>query len=423
MAVLLALLAGGCTGGDGGKEPDDGASREDGGPRLEREWKISVSGQVRSVWRVGGTFVMESRKDGLRGFDADTGKRRWTLELPPGADGICEMSVRPDNGMLGAVFGEKTDEGIHACKTVGAVEVTSGRLLWRKRVADDSLGAVSIGGGVVTTDLFEGGVRRYNAADGDALPGLRDAGKPAHNRSFHDGSHVVVGQQRGGFTVHDAESGKRLWESGRGIEVHRLVASVPLTLDVTDGGQRQVNVYDAESAERLGTFAPNQPLRTYRNVSGSPVTGDTTQLIDTPRGRGGVLVTGYAEGDQQTAYDISGAPGKPLWRGSQKKAVPFHVNAGGILASTTVRGERPVPALDGPEPGRRLLLIRWGQKGAHKPADWGVVPKLDENNARELGAVPLLFSDSTVYVMHLQAVTGDRQGKSIGRVAAYRAPS
>lgn len=129
----------------------------------EREPAGSDSGG--GAWATGDTLV-SSRSDGVTGFDARSGARRWRY-APPAGHAICSVSRTAEDGV--ALIAQGTPGGVgqkavadgKGCATVVALDLADGRTLWRVARTPDTGGiqdekdVVAVGGGLaVVRDAY-----------------------------------------------------------------------------------------------------------------------------------------------------------------------------------------------------------------------------------------------------------------------------
>ncbi|MEU2656283.1 PQQ-binding-like beta-propeller repeat protein [Streptomyces sp. NPDC007325] len=156
--VVLALLAGvgaitaGVLSGEGYLPGD--SLREVW--TTERETVGSDSGN--GAWAAGDT-VVSSRSDGVTGFDARSGARRWRY-APAAGEAICSVSRTAEDGVALIAQGARGVPGAEpagareGCATVVALDLADGRALWRAaRTPDDGeirdeKDVVAVGGGL-----------------------------------------------------------------------------------------------------------------------------------------------------------------------------------------------------------------------------------------------------------------------------------
>lgn len=341
IAALLALLTtAACTGGsdDGDEKPERGAAPA---PKtLKPLWTVAQESSMGSgvVWVRDGIVAVysEGGSAGLRGYDQDSGKKRWEVEPPKGTTGICGVSRSPNaDGVAGVLFSTgatRTD-----CDRAAAVDASDGTVRWT-----EDLGTQADSGGTPTVSVSEetlvasgscDEVRRFRISDGKRLPTLVPRDRACAHDSVHDGRGIAVlddpdsssapegSPRRSEFALYDPDSGKKLWHrpvAPVGSAMHRIIAHDPLTLETTEKGHRFVRTYDDKGGVRhlIGKELD------MKESPGSPVTGD------------GVLVTSYANDPRAHAYDLR--TGKELWQRDLDRATLLGVSGDRALATYTV---------------------------------------------------------------------------------------
>ncbi|MEU5025352.1 PQQ-binding-like beta-propeller repeat protein [Streptomyces milbemycinicus] len=142
------------------------------GPHLDVAWETPRDrpSSVRAVgdWMPGPSTLIRARNDGLFAYDTSDGTRRWTVPAPERRS-VCAMSrTTPSSiGLIGLGRYEKP------CDTVVAVDLSSGRTLWTKKIsADDSVTRVTdarlVGAGDTAVVLEEKAVVGLGLRDGAA---------------------------------------------------------------------------------------------------------------------------------------------------------------------------------------------------------------------------------------------------------------
>ena len=178
----------------------------------------------------------------------------WSFSTGDGTDGQF-LKLVP------TVVGERVYVGDRN-GSVAALELESGKLIWRSKTGIAISAGVGVGGGL-----------------------------------------VLVGSSEGRLVALDAETGKQRWQA----EVPSEVLSVPqvyegiVVVQTVDGS---ISALDGESAERLWVYDRSVPVLTLR--------GTSTPLVD-----GGVVIAGFASG-KMVALDVRS--GREVW--STAVAVP-----------------------------------------------------------------------------------------------------
>ncbi|MDX2294986.1 MULTISPECIES: PQQ-binding-like beta-propeller repeat protein [Streptomyces] len=131
--LLLALLAG-CGGITAGVLAGEGYLP---GDSMRQVWSTPTDGGAPAsgdaAWAAGDTLV-HSNAAGVSGFDARTGERRWRYRPSRGA-AICSAGRTAADGVAlvaqGVPGSPVSDDASRGCTTVVALDLASGRELWR----------------------------------------------------------------------------------------------------------------------------------------------------------------------------------------------------------------------------------------------------------------------------------------------------
>ncbi|MFD0020748.1 PQQ-binding-like beta-propeller repeat protein [Streptomyces sp. NPDC058382] len=330
-AVLCTLFAGSaCT--NGGAQ-DDGRSRPAGQPaKLTKVWEApSLLGPDGSgtVWTGQGVLVLRDGSD-LRGYDARSGRKRWTLKAPKGTSGVCGMSDRPNAAGLGGLFFTAGTKG--GCTYAGAVNLADGEVRWAEPVGKpqgtSGSNDLSIGDEALTVTLHCYEVKQFRPSDGKPLgTRLRSDEACAHDVD-HNGTHLAVREAPAGtakervpgwvpaddgapahFALYQGADSKPVWRTKAervGDQLNGIVSDDPLALDVTREGHDLIQTYDSD-----GT-----PVHTIGKQF-KPTASDGRAKVG-PFTQGDTLVVGYGRDPALYAYDLS--TGKVRWKKRQDEA-------------------------------------------------------------------------------------------------------
>ncbi|MEU5882231.1 PQQ-binding-like beta-propeller repeat protein [Spirillospora sp. NPDC047279] len=130
--------------------------------RLDGRALAGAEKQARTAsWLSGPTLAVTRARD-VTGYDAATGKARWTVALP---GRVCEASALASKGRVAVQFGP---DGRERCGRIAVVDLTSGTKVWERPISSAAAvpkGQVVIGGDavVVRTRL---GTAAYALGDG-----------------------------------------------------------------------------------------------------------------------------------------------------------------------------------------------------------------------------------------------------------------
>ncbi|RUO65957.1 Beta-barrel assembly machine subunit BamB [Pseudidiomarina planktonica] len=203
------------------------------------EWDESVGDGVEHYFSrlgpvvVGDHIIAADREGVIKSMHVDTGKTKWRMNLTsensgwkvPGKADTARISggLVANSGNL--YFGTENGE-------VGALNATTGELLWQQKVAGEVLADPAVGEGMVVVHTSSGSLVGLNADTGKQrweiqmeVPTLTLRGSSAP--SIASGG-AVFGTNSGKLTVAILENGQRAWETPiakpRGsTELERLV--------------------------------------------------------------------------------------------------------------------------------------------------------------------------------------------------------
>lgn len=407
--LTLAVLAAGCSGGDD-PDPKGAANAESssgGGATssdLDEAWQVSHDwyddkaadgGPWVLVWQTDDMLVFGDRRDAelgrLIGVERATGKEQWRLQLP---DATCGVSSRVNaDGVAGLLIRKIEGEDRGGCVIAAALDVRSGKLLWKKPIPPSPTGwtenmDVTVSDKTLSAAGYCGAIR-YRIADGRPLPIVGDPNAYTCRLEKSDlpdkdvvvdGS-LVVSLSHNSWTcdgtntleAYDADSGRRLWrrpvkgcagvtaDSARGVGLlgDGIVSAEPLVLDMRVRDVRGFRAVDGSG--RL-------PL------IGQPTEQDLVGRDDRPTDVLGVvdetLIASTKDG--LSAYDLKTEEGMPasdlLW------ARPLTATEG-VLGATT----NGVLTLE--ETGQGEAFQQWlttsGVRDGTRAERLGTVPEAD----------------------------------------------
>jgi len=170
-----------------------------------------------STWE--GTVYAAGAGGRVTALDADTGKKRWQVELEVPISGA--VGVGPALVTVGTRDGE-----------VIALERDSGALRWRTKVSSEILAPPAVGESIVVAVALDGRVHGLSSADGKRLwsyartepaLSLRGAGSPVLTANA-----TLVGFASGRLAALRLQDGQPLWEAAVALprgrnEIERLV--------------------------------------------------------------------------------------------------------------------------------------------------------------------------------------------------------
>ncbi|MFI5944043.1 PQQ-binding-like beta-propeller repeat protein [Streptomyces uncialis] len=250
------------------------------GPMLDIAWTVPLDGpgtvSTQGLWVTDDGMVIRGREDALIAHDPRDGERRWSVDAPVRMS-LCSMSDSVSQG-IGIVVHQRHEK---PCASVSAVDLDSGRILWRTTVVADDLDFAQVQGGRVAVDQE---VAVAATEDGARAFGLRD-GKPRWTyRADDDYCGPALVSAAGGRTriveVCDPLGADKVTtrvltlDSGNGKELHRqdlptetsmsevgVISAEPLVIQVKESDERGLDAvvaFERDSGEpmimkRVGT--------------------------------------------------------------------------------------------------------------------------------------------------------------------------
>ncbi len=229
---------------------------------------------------VEGDLVFINDADVLRALDAVTGQERWHAAVPGGTGVVVEDGLlvvgTGDGFLLGLEVATGAEQWRFQVSTQGAahnpalsggiayvggdspgffaVDVGSGRLLWRGDTGTDETGTAVVSAGIAyiggSAESGEGHLYAFDAATG-ALLWRRD--EPIFTPAVLDGV-GYSGSVAGIVSAFNTATGSELWRTQLGGVV-RPLAVVPGIVYAPSDGDRALYALDAATGERLWAFA------------------------------------------------------------------------------------------------------------------------------------------------------------------------
>ncbi|MFE6054215.1 PQQ-binding-like beta-propeller repeat protein [Kitasatospora sp. NPDC056446] len=202
------------------------------------------SNQMLGVW---GTDKLAVRVDssGIKGYNLTDGKEAWTIPVPAGSKELCTASYGANSKSIAAV---SFNTGDSDCSTVGAVDLSQGKLLWTVKVSADRVSSPTLS--VTENVVAVGGnmVGALNVANGQPAWQFqpRDKGCSVHGRTA--GAQIAVSDRCYGgsgpksqLVIVNADTGKAastpITLTGSIEEVGEVVQDKPLVLLMSSGPQ------------------------------------------------------------------------------------------------------------------------------------------------------------------------------------------
>ncbi|MEU6237423.1 PQQ-binding-like beta-propeller repeat protein [Kitasatospora sp. NPDC047058] len=270
--------------------------------------------QLLGIW---GTDKSTVRADssGIRGINAADGKELWTIAPPAGTKEFCAASYGVNSKHIAAIG---LNTGDSDCSTVGAVDVTTGKLLWTVKVSPERMSSptltvtekvVGVGGSVV------GGL---NLTDGSPAWSFQPRDKDCSLFGKAAGAQIAVSDRCYGPTtksqlvVVDADTGKAatgapITLTGSIERVDKVISDMPLVLLVTNGPNGDYILPFDKSTKPLTPMSVKEPGADSLRLSGQSdaftqnVVSGTTLYVQTNSSSKPAI----------NAYDLT--TGKRLW--------------------------------------------------------------------------------------------------------------
>ncbi|MFI9271634.1 PQQ-binding-like beta-propeller repeat protein [Kitasatospora sp. NPDC052896] len=253
---------------------------------------------------------------GLTAYDLSDGKVAWTLAVPPNAKAFCSMSATVNKNMIGGVSFNLGDDD---CAAVGAVDATSGKLLFK--VGQSIPNNTSFNTQVTVTDTTlaaaSGAIQEgFSLTDGSTVWQWKDRGQFCNDSADTAGGVLVVSDYCADATpsqvlsVLDANTGKvetNFNLNTQGERIGAIISVKPLVLQISNGGDNDFVV----GLDGANNAMAQIPLK---------VTGqDTLQLTDANAGLshdivlGNTLYVEVGESSKTAVRAIDLVSGRTLW--------------------------------------------------------------------------------------------------------------
>ncbi|WP_406204363.1 PQQ-binding-like beta-propeller repeat protein [Kitasatospora sp. NBC_01560] len=271
--------------------------------------------QLLGIWGADKT-VVRADSYGIRGLNAADGKELWTIAPPAGSKEFCAASYGVNSKHIAAVA---LNTGDSDCSTVGAVDVSTGKLLWTVKVSPDRMSSptltvtdkvIGIGGNVVGA---------VNVADGSPAWQFQPREKDCSVYGKAAGAQIAVSDRcyGSGTTVKsqlvlvDTDSGKAtsgapITLTGSIERVDKVVSDQPLVLLVTNGPNGDYILPFDKSNKPMTPMSVKEPGADSLRLSGQSdaytqnVVSGTTLYVQTSPVKPAI-----------NAYDLT--TGKRLW--------------------------------------------------------------------------------------------------------------
>ncbi|WP_280688776.1 PQQ-binding-like beta-propeller repeat protein [Kitasatospora sp. GAS204B] len=364
---------GGGTGGDPGK--------------LTVTWTVpKVDGNTTDLHTLGewvtDKLLVRGDSTGLTGYDLGTGKAVWTLKAPDGTKAICSMSKTVNKNNIGGV---SFNLGDNDCAAVGAIDATTGKLIYK---VGSPLSSKSFSTQVTVTDTTLAAasgslLAGYNLTDGTSVWAYKDRGQYCSDNADAADTVIVVSDycsdadQKQALMVLDANTGKTTesFTLGENERLTNIVSAKPLVVQISNGYDNDyfVGVDSSGNAEAKvplkSTGADRLQLSAYSDpMNKSLVIGNT-------------LYVEVNSGGKTSIEAIDLVSGKTLW------TVDGGAENGLRLVDKTSSGKPTAIAMDGFGKGARVVTL--------SPTD-GSVTQVEAFSAKNGDDAFLSFQDAQV---------------------------
>ena len=342
LAIVMVLLIGGGVGGYFLLSDSEEADRPPANamPRVWETKMPATSGSARSghgtrsMWH-NGKEVIYGDSNGVRAFNADTGKKTWTVKAPKAAGEVCAMSEETSVDGVGAVV---FDAGGDDCSFLSLIDTETGRMLWSrnlkgKRPEHDPLVVVNKEVVVAAMGDTYGGFAI--SGGGDKVFGVKARGHLCTNNTALSPQYLAISSDcsdakpKRQLSVQDLEYDSINWRiPGESRAVERTLSDRPLTLLMQSGGgpepERSIQTYTDEG-KPAHTFPLKGELKDLDFESHPTIVDEDEQ----------VMISAYQNNGGVAATDLK--TGKLLW--SKLGAFAFNEGDGKVTAIAAPAGD------------------------------------------------------------------------------------
>ncbi|MBD0689784.1 PQQ-binding-like beta-propeller repeat protein [Streptomyces sp. CBMA123] len=201
-----------------------------------------ATNQLLGIW---GTdkYAVRVDGDGVKAYNLTDGKPAWNIPVPSGSKEVCSASYTSNSKNIAAVA---FNTGDYDCSTVGAIDLTQGKLLWTVKATADRLSqptlsvtdnVVVVGGNAVAGLSVATGQQawQYQPRDKDCTMRARAAGNQI---AISDRCYMTSGP-KSQLVIVNADSGKPastpITLTGTIEQVDSVIQDKPLVLLITNG--------------------------------------------------------------------------------------------------------------------------------------------------------------------------------------------
>ncbi|MES4905215.1 MULTISPECIES: PQQ-binding-like beta-propeller repeat protein [unclassified Streptomyces] len=371
IALVVLLLAGGMavalakhsSSGSGGTGSGDPSAKQSGPPAhaLRQKWQTelpeshvlgNLSG-LPALWTTerGPVYADDN---GVRGFDPETGKTRWTVKTPKGASEVCAIAPQPNSEGVGAAV---YDAGGNDCAYLVVFDTETGRTLWSKNLSSGYRTVaphVEVSEDTVVASI--GVVSAYSISGGDKKWTVHSRGYDCGNDIEWSAGYLAYSSScsdakpEDELSILDLRYGDNWKFPNEKRDVEMVVGDDPLTLVLVD----QEGNDDAK--RYLQTYTDDgKPDNSFRLTGklGNVQFGNTSIVVKD----GSVLLSNYDDTAGLGATDLK--TGKVLWSKRQTREVGLEDGKVLALKAAEQLGGDPtlvsVGLRDGKEESRGVL--------------------------------------------------------------------
>ncbi|MFJ8473180.1 PQQ-binding-like beta-propeller repeat protein [Kitasatospora sp. NPDC094011] len=285
-------------------------------------WSAATSGntdatnQMLGIW---GTdkYAVRVDGDGIKAYNLVDGKQAWNIPVPSGSKEVCSASYTSNSKNIAAVA---FNTGDYDCSTVGAVDLSQGKLLWTAKATADRLSQPTLS--ITDNVVVVGGnaVAGLNVSNGQPAWQYQPRDKDCTMRARAAGSQIAISDRcymtsgpKSQLVIVNADSGKPVSTpitlTGTIEQVDSVIQDKPLVLLITNGPNGDY-VLPFDKDNKPGTqMSVKEPGSDSLRLSGQ----DTAQTKNVVSGS-----TLYVQVNPTkpaiNAYDLN--TGKRLWSAS-----------------------------------------------------------------------------------------------------------
>ncbi|MFJ9842233.1 PQQ-binding-like beta-propeller repeat protein [Kitasatospora sp. NPDC101155] len=198
-----------------------------------------TSSQLLGVWGAGQTAV-RADSTGITAYNLSDGKQAWNIPVPSGSKELCTASYSHNSKNIVAV---SFNTGDYDCSTIGAVDISSGKLLWSVKATADRLSSPTLS--VTDKVVAVGPVGALNIDNGQPVWQLKGRGKDCTVYGATAGSQIAITDRcydvspKSVLQIVNAETGQPasspITLTGTIERVDKVVSTQPLVVLMTGG--------------------------------------------------------------------------------------------------------------------------------------------------------------------------------------------